>query len=66
MNSSNFSIVSMMREDDGKEARVEEAHVKTKEELEGEEVREETCRPTAAVGHDGVARGGRGSDQRSR
>ena len=38
-----------MREDDGKEARIEEAHVKTKEELEGGEVREEACRSPVAV-----------------
>ena len=46
----------MMREDDGKEACVEGANVKTKEELEGGEVREEACRLAAAVDRCGVAR----------
>ena len=41
-----------MRENDGKEARVKEAHVKTKRELEGGVVREEACRSAAAVGSD--------------
>jgi hypothetical protein len=50
LDSLDFSIGSMMREDDGKETRVEEAHVETKEELEGGEVREEARRSVAAVG----------------
>ena len=45
----------MMREDGSKEARVKEAHLKKKEELEGGEVREEMCRPSAEVGRGGVA-----------
>ena len=45
----------MMGENNGKEVRVKEAHVKTKEELEDREVREEACRSTATVGRGGVA-----------
>ena len=51
----------MTREDNSKEARVEETHVKTKRELEGGEVREEVCRSATAW-----LERGRGSDQRSR
>ena len=55
-----FLIGLMTREDNSKEARVKEAHVETKEELEGGEVREEVCRSAAAW-----LERGRGSDQRS-
>ena len=50
-----FLIGLMTREDNSKEARVKEAHVETKEELEGGEVREDMCRSAAAVGCGGVA-----------
>ena len=45
-NSTNISVDLMMREDDGKEALVEEAYVETKE---------EPCRSAAAMGRDGMA-----------
>ena len=47
--SSDFSIGLITREDNSKEARIKEAHVETKEELEGGEVREEACRSMVAV-----------------
>ena len=46
-NSTNISVDLMMREDDGKEALVEEAYAETKE---------EPCRSSAAVGRGGMAR----------
>ena len=58
LNSSNFSIGLMMKEDNGKEARIEEAQVETKEELEDGEVREEACRSAAVVGRVGVGQKG--------
>ena len=53
-NSLNFLICLMLREDNGKEACVWEAHVNTKEELEDEEVTEDECRYATAVCCGGV------------
>ena len=51
----------MIGEDNGKEAHIEEARAKTKEELENGEVMEEVCRSEAAW----LKREREGSDQRS-
>ena len=44
-----------MREDNGNEARIKEAHIETKEKLEGGEVMEGAYRSTTVVGHGGIA-----------